>query len=170
MREERYYYLRSGRVSSLCNADTNTQKEPEQPDVVSHLISVFKASGETPQSLLNLYGDCALLVIAGSDTTSATLICCLLELALQRDVQRTLQAEIDAYYDETPNPDATSLAKCKYLQAVIDENLRVNPPVPGGVQRMTPPEGVMIDETWIPGDVILQVPHYMTHRGKPQVH
>lgn len=62
--------------------------------------------------------------------------------------------------------DHASLSKMKYLQACIDESLRLHPPVPSGLQRMTPREGLQIGETFIPGDTIVQIPTYTLYRGK----
>lgn len=47
-----------------------------------------------------------------------------------------------------------------YLYACINESLRLLPPVAFGLNRMTPPEGLMIDGTWIPGNTLVGVPAY----------
>lgn len=79
---------------------------------------------------------------------------------------RALQEELDTFFQENPEPDANALSKVKYLQACIDEALRLMPVVPSGGQRITPPEGLKIDEgCFIPGDTIVQVPTYTLHRG-----
>lgn len=59
-----------------------------------------------------------------------------------------------------------ALSKLKYLQAVVDESMRLHPAVPSGVQRITPPEGMMIGETFIPGNTIVQIPTYTVARGQ----
>ena len=61
--------------------------------------------------------------------------------------------------------DSVSLSKLTYLDAVINETLRLHPPVPSGVQRMTPPEGLQIGDTYVPGDTIVQVPFHTLFRG-----
>jgi cytochrome P450 len=60
-----------------------------------------------------------------------------------------------------------SFAKVKeipYLDAVINESLRLKPAIPGGVPRVTPASGIQIDEVFIPGDVNVIVPAYAIHR------
>lgn len=84
---------------------------------------------------------------------------------------KALQEEIDALFQENPGPDANALSRLKYLQACIDEALRIMPVVPSGGQRITPPEGLEISEDlFIPGDTIVQVPTYTLHRGTGSDH
>jgi len=102
-----------------------------------------------------------------SDTTAAALTCLFYQLALDGRVHKALQSEVDDLFDNkhAPAVDATSLAKLPYLDAVINETLRMHPPVPSGVQRMTPPEGLQIGEVFIPGDSIVQIPSHTLYRG-----
>jgi cytochrome P450 len=76
-----------------------------------------------------------------------------------------LQAEIDDYKNTHEESDLISLGKLQYLQACIDESLRLYPVVPSGLPRMTPPEGMEIDGVYIPGDTILHNPSYTMYRG-----
>lgn len=79
-----------------------------------------------------------------------------------------LSEEVDAYHVENEQPSAASLSKLPYLQACINEALRLHPPVISGVQRITPPEGLQLGDTFIPGDTIVQVPTYTLHRGESE--
>ena len=87
-------------------------------------------------------------------------------LALNPKMQKKLQAEIDAHFGSSPVVDNNTLADLPYLQAVMEEAMRLNPVVPGGTQRVTPPEGLRIGEIFIPGDTIVQIPAFTIFRGK----
>jgi cytochrome P450 len=103
-----------------------------------------------------------------SDTTSSSLTCLLFELARHPHVYKKLQAEVDAAFREHGDgvPGHYELSKLEYLQACVDEALRMYPPLPGGVQRITPPEGMQIDgDLFIPGNTIVQMPLYTLYRG-----
>lgn len=52
------------------------------------------------------------------------------------------------------------------LDAVINETMRLHPPVPSGTQRVTPPEGLWIKDRFIPGNTIVQVPSYTVFRDE----
>ena len=50
-----------------------------------------------------------------------------------------------------------------YIDNVITESLRLKPPVITGGYRVTPAEGLQIDEVFIPGDVNVWVPIQLIH-------
>ena len=51
-----------------------------------------------------------------------------------------------------------------YLNGVINEALRLHPPVPSGVLRQTPPEGLVLDGVFILGDIIVSSPSWSIGR------
>ena len=58
-----------------------------------------------------------------------------------------------------------ALQSAKVLNGVLSETLRMHPPA-GLLQRKTPPEGIMIDGTYIPGDMTVVCPQYVVGRSK----
>ncbi|KAK1613515.1 benzoate 4-monooxygenase cytochrome P450 [Colletotrichum phormii] len=149
--------------------DERIKNPPDRPDVFSWILEEYQSlKNPTWQDTLNLYGDAYLIIVAGSDTTAASLTCLFFELAQKPDVYQRVREEIDDYFAQNAEPEHSALSKLPYLQACIDETLRLHPPVPSGVQRMTPPEGIDIDGTFIPGDIIIQVPTHTMFRGKSQ--
>lgn len=62
-------------------------------------------------------------------------------------------------------PTYQELSQMKLLNAAIDETMRLHPAIPSGMQRVTPQKGVMIDEIYIPGDCLVQIPLYSVFRG-----
>lgn len=70
-------------------------------------------------------------------------------------------------WDELQNVDIHNrleLQRCEYLTAVINETLRLHPAVPTGGYRQTPPEGITIAGTYIPGGVTIVAPRYSISR------
>ena len=86
-------------------------------------------TGELGYTLTELYGECELLTIAGSDTTAITMAAMTFYLARHPEIQRKLAQEIlstfSAYGDIV---SGSKLHSCKYLKAIINETLRTTPP------------------------------------------
>lgn len=84
-------------------------------------------------------------LIAGSDTTGTALANTMFYLMTYPECMARLRAELDvaagegAAYDVDIETD--TLVELKYLKAVMNETLRLQPAVPNGVQRMPPDEG-----------------------------
>ncbi|KAJ5663234.1 hypothetical protein N7507_003965 [Penicillium longicatenatum] len=135
---------------------------PSRPDVFSWLLKAFEQGAKTDQDHLNLHGDTYLISVAGSDTTAATLTNVFFELARDPKLQKSLQSELDAL----PDLSTDRLTGLKYLDAIINETLRLHPVIPSGLQRLTPPEGLQIGETYIPGDVMVAVPMHALFRDE----
>jgi cytochrome P450 len=80
-------------------------------------------------------------------------------------VYRQLQKHVDRVF---PDGDRSFLYEkvrdLPYLEAVINETLRLKPAVPSGQSRVTPREGLQVDEVWIPGDTNVIVPQYVIQR------
>ncbi|KAM5344051.1 hypothetical protein ACJ41O_012588 [Fusarium nematophilum] len=145
--------------------------KPEKPDVFSWILDEYERNPKTKQAKLNLDGEAYLIAESktnrnNSDTTAATLTGLFFELVTHKPQIEKLRREIDDYFAQRQDADPTSLSKLSHLNAVIDETLRLHPPVPSGLQRVTPAEGLMIGETRIPGNTIVQVPLHTLHRGK----
>ncbi|KAI2912427.1 hypothetical protein CBS147371_7480 [Aspergillus niger] len=121
-----------------------------------------------------LYSEGELLVIAGGDTSSVTMSVIIYHLASNPSLQRKLQAELDSAAAKrqkdpappTESPEDTyyrSISSLPYLNGCVSEALRIQPPVHGGIQRKTPPEGIHIPNekgtsTFIPGHTLVSVP------------
>ncbi|KAF5617234.1 pisatin demethylase cytochrome P450 [Fusarium tjaetaba] len=143
------------------------QNKPDLPNIFSWLLEDYKSQlHPREQDWLNLQADMQLIAVAGSDTTSVTLTCLFYLLAANKGVCIRLQEEIDNLFSSFSQPNHSSFSKLTYLQACIDETLRLFPPVPSGLQRMTPAEGLRVGDIFIPGDTIVTVPSYTLYRDE----
>lgn len=57
------------------------------------------------------------------------------------------------------------ISHIEHLNGVIYESLRMHPPVAGIIQRKTPPEGIMVGETFVPGNMVVFCPQYAIGRS-----
>jgi cytochrome P450 len=101
-----------------------------------------------------LSGDALVIIIAGSDTVSAALTFLFHHLALLPHHVQQLREELRSV-DITDN---RQLQQLRHLNAVINETLRLYPPVPTALLRQTPPEGLRVGERYVPGGVTISTP------------
>lgn len=130
-------------------------------DITSWLINASRENDslEADRSWLN--GDAFGIIIAGSDTTASTLVALFYHLALDPCQTSKIRSELDRL---DANPDARALQSLPHLNGAINETLRLHPPVPSGGLRQSPPEGLTIASTSIPGSTVLSLPVYSLHR------
>lgn len=111
-----------------------------------------------------MVAECALLLNAGSDTTTIVLVGTMFLLTKWRRATDKLRKELDdALGDEQGVPAFDSVKNLPYLRACVDEAMRMRPPLRGGLPRVTPPEGMVIDGEWIAGGTTVSVPTYSLH-------
>ncbi|TVY75790.1 Tryprostatin B 6-hydroxylase [Lachnellula suecica] len=64
------------------------------------------------------------------------------------------------------DPSGSKIANLEHLNGVINETLRLFPPVPTAIHRKTPPEGITIDGTYLPGDMNVWCSQYILGRSE----
>lgn len=144
-------------------------------------------NGRTPTGLdrAMLEGDAQLVIVAGrwvsivckdldetntnsqnSDTVTTALTAVFRYLAQYPDHVRLLRAEIDGLpRNELGDYAYNDLTNLNHLNGVINEALRLFPPVPTALTRLTPPEGLDIGGTFIPGNTTVSCPQFVVGRS-----
>ena len=149
------------------------QAEPTKPDLAGPLLDSYNASAQTwkDDALLQVEGES--IILAATHTTANTIVWIFYHAARDQDLQSRLWDEVKPLFDENEEGDevlTNKLAKLPLLNAVIDELLRLYPSVAHIGGRVTPPEGIQVNETHIPGGVIVQAQPYCLHRSKSTKH
>ncbi|KAK5626265.1 hypothetical protein RRF57_001980 [Xylaria bambusicola] len=145
---------------SLLKARLDT--ESSQVDIVSEFIYDYNRSEKGPYEYSKLSGDASVLLFTGTDTTTSSIIIALYYLARFPIHARRIQDELDGI-DVT---DVRTLTSLPHLTGMINESMRLLPVAlttnPGS--RITPPEGLTIDGTFIPGGVKICTSRYVLGR------
>jgi len=101
-----------------------------------------------------------------SDTTATTLSSIIYELAKNPCHVALLREELAPFMGSSGEFLNEKIANLSHLNAVINETHRLHPPVPTALQRKTPPEGLTVGETYIPGNTTVICPQYVLGRSR----
>ncbi|XP_056416251.1 cytochrome P450 3A4-like isoform X2 [Hyla sarda] len=104
-----------------------------------------------------------IFIIAGYETTSTTLMFLAYHLATHPDVQTKLQEEIDTFLPNKAPPTYEVLMQMEYLDAVLNENLRLYPAA-GRIERVCKTT-TEINGVTIPKGVVAVIPVFVLHRN-----
>lgn len=132
-------------------------------DITGWLLKAY-AGEKHPENDPMLQGDARLIIVAGSDTTSATLTYLFYHLALDPSQQKKLREELRPLTKGEWTDK--NIQHADHLNGAINESLRLHPPVPSGLYRQTPKEGTQVGDVFIPGGVAFFPPLYVMGRGE----
>ncbi|KZP07807.1 cytochrome P450 [Athelia psychrophila] len=107
----------------------------------------------TKPTMPTVASDGSLAIIAGADTTSTTLSVLFYFLLIHPEQFQRLRAEIDQFFPDKADPtDFTKMVGMPFLNACINESLRLVPPVISGSPRCTPDgsQGSTVGPYYIP--------------------
>ncbi|KAI0275430.1 cytochrome P450 [Gloeopeniophorella convolvens] len=105
-------------------------------DVFYYLSGEDEQKNAAQRNSQTIASDGMLVISAGSDTTSTILTGLFNKLVLNPAAYRRLRDEVDAEFPRGEDPlDTTRLSRMPWLNACINEALRLYPPVSGGSQR-----------------------------------
>jgi cytochrome P450 len=94
-----------------------------------------------------------IIVFAGSETTASSLTAITRELVQHRGAMHRLTREIRGAFKTEHDITIATTGSLTYLNAVINETLRLDPPTTIGVPRVVPRGGDTVCGQWVPGGV-----------------
>jgi tryprostatin B 6-hydroxylase len=136
----------------------------EGGDITGWLLKGYNGM-QNPADDPMFQGDSRLIVVAGSDTTAATMTFLFYELARKPEEVKKLRDELRPL---TTNPDWGDLdiKNAPHLNGAINESLRLHPPVPSGVERLVPDGGAQVGDVFLPAHTQFWMPQYVIGRGE----
>lgn len=114
---------------------------------------VLRYNDEKGMSVPEIEATFQILVAAGSETTATALSGIIVHLLRNADVYEKLTNEVRDSFTHASDICAESVSNLCYLNAVIEEGLRLFPPVPLGMMRVVPAGGAEVSGQWLPAGV-----------------
>lgn len=128
------------------------QRDTQRLDFISYMLKTLDTGTITLDELEN---QASIIILAGSETTAVALTFATYFLLVNPQIMDRLLEELHSNFENESQIDVLSINKLNYLQAVIQETLRIAPPITNGFPRKVPPEGALIDGHFVPGGVSL---------------
>ncbi|KAK0202475.1 cytochrome P450 monooxygenase pc-bph [Desarmillaria ectypa] len=138
-------------------------KRLEVPTDRNDLLNKLQAGKDEDGNLMSseeLTAEAFGLLVAGSDTTANSTCAIIYYLARTPTVQEKLQKELD----DSDVATVEQVRNLPYLQAVINEGLRLYSTVGVGLPHVAPEGGMMILGNYFPAGTVISVPTYTIHR------
>lgn len=127
---------------------------------------ILRENNEKGMTVNELKVGAQILIIAGSETT-ATLLSGATYLLLQNErVFEKLKQEIRSTFEKEKDISMQSTAGMPYLNAVLEESLRMYPPVPNAFPRTTPAPGELVCGKFVPAGTSVSVHHWSSYRSE----
>ena len=142
--------------------DVQAGLRPERKDFFHYLFGTKDPeTGKLGYDLDELYGECELLTIAGSDTTAIVTAAMTFYLAHNPRIQEKLAKEILSTFPSAADiKGSVELHNCKYMRAFIYETLRMAPPVPAEPARTVRAGGTTVEGQFFPPGTLLSTSPY----------
>ncbi|GKZ20922.1 hypothetical protein AbraIFM66951_003819 [Aspergillus brasiliensis] len=142
--------------------DWRVDQSLDRPDIWG-LVMAQKESLRLSRD--EMYANSQLFMVAGTETTATALSGLTYQLLRNPDKLERITKEVRDTFEQDSDIDMLRLAQLKYLNMCIEEGLRMYPPVPTGMPRVTPKEGMEICGEYIPGNTAVSVHHWATYRN-----
>lgn len=147
-------------VDGLVTQRLRSDRDQGTPDLLDVMLAAADAEG-TAFARQQLRDDMMTLVLAGHETTATALAWVFHLLARHPDVEDRLAAEIETVLSGR-TPSAADLGALTYTEAVLNESMRLYPPV-WALPRVALEDDEVSGHRIPRGDTVLLVP-YVTHR------
>ena len=139
----------------------NSKATNSKANIFASMIAEAENSGTDQLTELDVNHEARNLILAGSDTTSATLTYLTWAVLQRPELRSQLEHEVEDIGDSPKDED---LEKLLLLNAVIDETLRLYGAAPGALPRVVPPGGTTLAGFQLPGGTIVTTQSYSLHR------
>lgn len=142
--KKKNYQLSVEKVHRRLNLETGRQ------DIMSPVI---KGNDEKGMSISEIGNTFNILIVAGSETTGTVLSGVTNNLTRNPTCLAKLVNEVRFTFKEEKDITFAALRELSYLNAVIQEGLRICPPTAGGLPRLVPEGGDTVCGLWFPAGV-----------------
>ncbi|KAF2115435.1 cytochrome P450 [Lophiotrema nucula] len=147
--------------------DKRLARKTERPDIWTY-ITRFSESEENKDKNLTeseSYSNAGLFMSAGTETTATTLCGLTYFLLHNPEKLERLKKEVREAFPTYDDIHMTQLSQLEYLNACIEEGLRMYPPVSMGLPRTAPKGGAEVGGHWVSEGTCVGLTHYAAYHS-----
>ncbi|KAI5463844.1 cytochrome P450 [Mariannaea sp. PMI_226] len=175
-------FQRGSDSSRLANAqrakrmvDSRIERGPtdDRKDFWHYVLAADDSQGRnrglTPEEMVvNAFS----IAIAGSDGTATALTAAFYFLMTHRHVYQQLQGQIRLNFETEDGikSDAITSDRFPLIDAVLNESMRLYPPVAVTLPRVVPAGGEIIDDLFVPAEAIVGINHFSAYHSEKNFH
>ncbi|KAK1140603.1 hypothetical protein N8T08_010240 [Aspergillus melleus] len=137
-------------------------RQTTRPDFWTY---VLRHNDEKGMTVKEMEANADLLIIAGSETTASLLSGCVYYLLKNPAVYQKLLDEIRGAFEKYEEINLIAIGKLSYIHAVLEESLRMYPPVPAILPRRVPAGGALINGEFVPEQTSVSIAWYSSLRA-----
>lgn len=114
----------------IYEAIRRARENSQRSDLIAHLVNARDEDGvHSPYTEDELKAEVFAILIAAHETTAATLTWCIYHLSQNPEARKRMEQEIDSVLGDSL-PNFEDYDRLIYTKAVVDESLRLTPPMP----------------------------------------
>lgn len=159
-------------AKEMVNARVARGPTEDRKDFWHHIITADGVEGKRGLTLPEMVVNAFSIAIAGSDGTATALTAAIYFMLTHQGVYRQLTDAIRyAFHSEADiTSNSLSASRIPLLDAVLDEAMRLYPPVAVTLPRVVPPGGETIDGLFVPAGTTVGVNHLATYHSEKNFH
>ena len=148
------------------------RKDVDHRDFIWYILRQHEKGFELTQD--EIIANSGLFIVAGSETTANALSGLIARFIWNPAIYEKLVEELRTTFREEDEITFKAITSLPYLNACIEEILRIHPPVPAGPPRVVPPGGDTVDGIHVPGGMTVSVGqwsacHSSSHFASPDL-
>jgi cytochrome P450 len=148
------------------NVQNRLQRKTDRPDMMSYILSHNQTSPDARISESEIIANSMAVIVAGIDTLTAALAGTINNLIGHPKEMKTLVHEIRSSFNSEGDISAQSTKSLVYLTAVLQEGMRLCPPLPDNMHRNIPKGGANIAGNCLPEGITVGIPCYAMFRSE----
>ena len=152
--------------TSETNVKSRLRRKTDRADIMSYIMQHNTSSPETGISEAEMITNSMALIVAGSETLTAALAGTINNLLSHPKQMERLVEELRSSFASESEISGRTTKDLPYLTAVLQEGMRLCPPIPDNMHREVPKGGVVVAGYMVPEGVTVGISCFSMFRSK----